>query len=180
MITFLLFVFMCGDGPVLEGTKLGLPASVLTADDIREQLDSGLTTTFLLTLTGRGAERLVVRIEVRFEPWDEVYFVLTGPADGRLQMLTFTDFESLSRWWSAPFASLPNDVLDGGNWAVTLLVIPFSHDERDEARRWLIGNPRPRVDGNPTPGGDLAVMGSLLATSIRREPMRRFHWKLRE
>ena len=167
-----------GDDLVLEGNRLGLPVSVLTAGDIREQLDSGLTTTFLLTVNDRGAEMPSARIEVRYEPWDEVYFVRIGKADGSLQDLTFANFESLSQWWSTPLVNIPARTGMVGSTTVTLVVIPFSHDERDEARRWLIGNPRPKADGETAPEGSGAVMGSLLATSIRREPMRRFHWKL--
>jgi len=174
-MTLLVLVFLLFEGPGLDASdqNLSMPVGLLTNDQIRAQLDSGLTTTFLFRLRLDGDES-VARLDIRFEPWDEIY-LLHLTADGYEQRLRHENFQALATWWQQPFLPLAKPV---DRRAILILELyPFSHTEQTGARRWLAGEP---VDGGQDDASrdSSRVMTALLATSIRREPMRRFRWKI--
>jgi len=179
-MSWLLLLLLWRDGPTLgpTGTAVGLPAHVLEDPLIREQLRSGLTATFRLLLRRDGREAGEARIDIRYEPWDEVYLVDLIQTTGASVARQFPDDAALAEWWASPFLALEGDASDG-SWTLILEVIPFSHAERDEARRWLTAQPRAEArEAEQTRAAENPVMTTILATSIRREPIRRYRWKL--
>jgi hypothetical protein len=163
----------------------GLP-DVLSRPEVRPHVDTGLTTGFVLTVTARGSgERRVrgaARVDVRFEPWDEVYLVTVVAADGRVRRETLPSFARLVEWWrtlNVPVTTgLPAD-----RWQVKveLSVIPFSQSEERDAQRWLAGSLGGERGGDqqPASAGESRLTGVvdlLIATSVQRRSVVRFAW----
>lgn len=176
----------------------GVP-EILAEEEVRRQLDSGLTTSFVFqvrALDGRGgAVKGAVQVEVRFEPWDAVYFVTTlSPDPGhpdavRRRSSRLESFEALRSWWHQPeLPVLEATALERGEgaWEVVVEVrmIPFSATEQEDARRWF-------TRSLETPGGAAEAVGKasdeqteslgrvmrlLMATSIQRRALTRHRW----
>jgi hypothetical protein len=160
---------------------------VLSRPEVRPHLTTGLTTGLVLTVTARGAgERRVrgaARVDVRWEPWDEVFLVAAVGADGRVRRETLPSFERLVTWWRsqalAVAVALPTD-----RWQVKveLSVLPFSQSEQRDAQRWLAGALGPDRAANPaqpTAGESrlTGVVDLLIATSVQRRSVVRYAWQ---
>jgi hypothetical protein len=169
-----------GDGMLV----VTLPAEILAQREVRKQLGSGLTSTFLVTAVA-GDRKGAARIEVRYEPWDEVYFVATRGIDAVAQRTRFTSLERLTEWWRGaalpvlPRAASANDV------QVTLEVLPFSIEEQKETQRWLtrsLGEAHrgEAMDESEAAGrsGAGSVLDVLIGTSIQRRPIVRHRWSV--
>jgi hypothetical protein len=165
-------------------TVTALP-DVLSLPEVRPHVDTGLTTGFVLTVTARGSgERRVrgaARIDVRYEPWDEVYLVAAVGADGRVRRETVPSFARLVEWWRA--LSLPvATALPADRWQVKveLSVLPFSQTEERDAQRWLAGSLVERGAEPPqaTAGESrlTGVVDLLIATSVQRRSVVRYQW----
>lgn len=149
-----------------------LPDSVLAHPAVKKQLESALTTTFLVVGRVRGTTQAVAsRIEIRYDLWDEVYHVRRIGADRpRSETLRVTQ-EQLAKWWRTPLrvATL------GGRASmvdVDVTVLPFSADEEDDARQWLsrsggVGGSASRSAG---------VVDALIGTTLSAKPLVAFHW----
>ena len=186
-------------GPVLhpEGSWVvlaGLP-SLLHRDDIRKQLDSGLTATlaFEVRTTGASPQKLRggAQVDVRYELWDEVYLVTRLDASGKRERLRFESFDKLGHWWleaRLPVLPLPRVA---GSWQaeVRLRVIPFSQAEQRETQRWLTESMAGDGDGGGNAGAVSRaledrpmsfsqVLQLLVATSIGRPALFEQEWKL--
>lgn len=164
------------DGAVM----ISLPADVLARDEVRSKLPSGLTTTFVV-VGSAGDRRGAARIEVRYEPWDEVYFVTTRAADNTPQTHRLASLERLQAWWRT--ASLP--LFLGGSAPrsvqITLEVLPFSIAEQQETQRWLARALQAAQQGGTpeAPGGTgsaNSVLDLIIGTSIQRRPLVRLRW----
>jgi len=142
-----------------------LPAELLADRDVQRQLGSGLTTTFLVVARQReGGARGAARIEIRFDPWDEVWFVRRIGIDAKEERQRITTRESLEKWWSAPtaiFTGTANRVALN----VTLTVLPFSAAEADDARRWIVA------------GGGSPLVAALIGTTFDAKPIRSWRWQ---
>lgn len=188
IVTILLAVVVAatarGEPPraVIDGRGaigVSLPVSLLHNREVRKQIMSGLTTTFVLQVDGSSSRP---RAEVRYEPWDEVFYVGTAGFDGTEERKTLTSEKELERWWSAtrltPFHPAP------GTAAVKIIVevIPFSAREEADAKRWLA---RSASGSAPAPAsgessvGAKSLISAVVSTSIRRKPMIRFIWSVR-
>lgn len=164
------------------GTKglltLALSKDFLDQDKVRSQLDSGLTTTLAITLEARSSTARFLgscRIDIRFEPWDRVYFVTLWNVFGSIQKLQIDSYEALVAW----FASYPLPLAKIGNKAVwelqtTIDILPFSQHEAERTQRWFhehLGNQSSeRNDPNK-------VLDLLVTSSIRRKPLIRYSYK---
>jgi len=172
----MVLLMLAVDGPTLleGGMRVGMPAEILADEEIREQLGSGLTTGFSIRWrTGLGREG-VTRIEIRYELWDEVFLVRVITRDGVTEAV-FESFEALRAWWRGPVLSLRGEVVRG--LELVLEIYPFSSVEQHNARQWLSPD-APRPENDDVTVDSRRVMTALLASSIRREPMRRFRWKI--
>ncbi|MEM8931339.1 MAG: hypothetical protein AAGE94_09200 [Acidobacteriota bacterium] len=167
-----------------------LPA-LLGDPEVRRALDSGLTTTFQFRLDVRQADTRVrggALVEVRYEPWDEVYHLMALGADGRPTRSVESSFDALAERWrrlrlvlvrslGEPRGSLrPRLELD---------VIPFSRGEQRDTQRWLADS----LDREPSNAESAArsseeraealadAVQLLVATSIRRQAILSYDWR---
>ncbi len=161
--------------------------SLLDDEEVRDQLESGLTTTFVVRLTVRDRQGQTVRgegwIATRYELWDEVFLVGTGGLLGAMRS-QLEDFEALSRWWREPVGvrlAAPS-LRREDRWVarIEIDVIPFSRDEQRDAQRWLADSlaapeagATESIASSTNEGGDPFgnVLNLLLATSIRRDAL---------
>lgn len=161
-----------------------LPSTILAKREVREQLDSGLTTVFVVSMRGggglRGGLRGGTRIEVRYKLWDEHYAVTTLYGDGRRQELTLASYEKLAAWWkSASHRLTPDRVAarDRSPLRITVEVLPFSAREEAETKRWLsesLGNGR----GDERTPASINVLDVIIGTSIQRRPILEYRWTI--
>jgi hypothetical protein len=190
-------------GPAIPAVELrqkvlflsALPA-VLDRAEVRPHLKTGLTTTFLLEVRAAGAggnkARGGARVEVRYEPWDEVFLVSALGVDGRLRKETLPSFDRLVGWWrSLTLPVLAAETLGAVPWKieVQVSVIPFSQSEQREAQRWLsesIGRAERNEPAAQSPAPQETSRGEaltgaldlLLATSIKRHSLVSYDWTL--
>jgi hypothetical protein len=158
---------------------------VLSLPEVRPHLTTGLTTSFIVTTaasaTGGRRVRGAARVDVRWEPWDEVFHVAWVGADGKRRREVVPSYERLGAWWRGlelPVAT----ALPAGSWAVKveLSVIPFSQSEQRDAQRWFSNAPGPEgpepavvAEGESRLNG---VVDLLIATSIQRRSIFRYAW----
>lgn len=183
---------------------LELP-DVLSAEEVREHLESGLTSTLALrAVVRRGRERFEAKgwIAVRYDLWDEVYRVATRGLFGNRQW-ELASYPALVRWWGSPGIRLPTQELpdedpetsaagsgrtgSGKEWQVRIEVdlIPFSSAEERDARRWVSESLRHPERGATDSVAESAeegpeplsnVLNVLLATAVRRRPVASWRW----
>ncbi len=157
---------------------LALSKEFLEQSKVRAQLDSGLTTTLAVTLDARSqGERFLgsCRVDIRFEPWDRIYFVTLWNVFGSIQKIQLDSYEALIAWFSSYPLSLAR--LEGKvvwDLQTTIDILPFSQLEAERTQRWFhehLGNPSSeRNDPNK-------VLDLLVTSSIRRKPLIRFTYK---
>jgi hypothetical protein len=182
------------DGAVLVATRL--PA-LLSRPEVAEHLTSGLTTTFSLTAAVRdqrgGKLEGGALVEIRFEPWDEVYFVAWAGAAGGEVRSRLDSSAALERWWRElrlPLAE-GSGLAAEGDWQVRLelAVIPFSSAEQRDTQTWVSRSLGTAREAGRSPGSNAPpaatetpalseVLDVLLATSIGRESVIRYDWRL--
>jgi hypothetical protein len=180
--------------PLVELAKEGLVISrlppILTEEEVKKQLGTGLTTSFLFevkTQGDAGKAKGGARVDVRYELWEEVYIVTRIDASGRPVRVTLPSFEKLAEWWRE--ARLVALRLQAGATAqsaeVHLSVIPFSQAEQLDAQRWFsqalsaeksgsAGAVNDAVEAQPESFSQ--VLNLLMATSIGRAPVLELQW----
>lgn len=159
---------------------------ILEDESVREQLDSGLTTTFWFELSARDARGNRVASEgwlaLRYELWDEIFVAESGGFLGQ-RRFRLESFEALDDYWRQPTAARldARELASDDRWRVVLdiEVIPFSAGEQEDARQWMAKTLRESESGSPedvsAPSARDGAFGSvlrlLLATSIRPDPL---------
>lgn len=127
-------------GPDGEVRIAALPP-VMDRPAVREQLASGLTTSFVFELREPGLLGATVgaaRVDVRYELWDEEYLVTAAGAGGGHRHLRFPDLSALAAWWRRPeLVVAPSAAGLGDRLRLRLSVIPFSASEQRDAQTWL-------------------------------------------
>lgn len=172
---------------------------ILTRPEVKGHLTTGLTTSFVLRVTAvdpsgrklRGAGR----VDVRYEPWDEVFLTRRLGADRKSLRETVASYDRLLSWWqglSLPVLAAAGGGAPGSGWDVRIDVdvIPFSQSEQRDTQRWFSdsvgggGTPAaPPISGggdSVTPAGDRSlggVLDLLIATSIKRRSLVTYTWK---
>lgn len=150
-----------------------LPASVLQDKSVRKQLVSGLTTTFLVAARQRDTGRLaVVRIEVRYDLWDEIWLVKRVELDGKTDRQRIASMEALEKWWRTPVRLFTTSA-DRVALQVDLNVLPFSAAEEDDARAWIA-----KSGGVGTAAGGGGLIDALIGTTISAKPITSFRWNV--
>lgn len=158
-----------------------LPPDVLARREVRSQLTSGLTTTFLVTVLA-GERKGAARIEVRYEPWEEVYLVTTRGIDAVAHSAKFASAERLAEWWRSAMLPVLPRAAGSGNVQLTLEVLPFSLEEQKETQRWLTQSLNEAHRGEALDESEAAgraggsVLNVLIGTSIQRRPIIRSRW----
>lgn len=170
----------------------GLP-DILSRPEVRPHLSTGLTTTFALRVTATDETGTKTRgggrIDVRWEPWDEVFLTAALGADGRARRESLPSLSRLVAWWQGLEIPAATGLAPGGRWEVRVevSVIPFSASEQRDTQRWFsdsLGQAPPPPGANqqeqpatprqaPANGG---VLDLLIATSIKRHSLISFNW----
>ena len=186
--------------PMLSSGESGLTLTslppILEQTDIRKQLETGLTTTFLLKVTGRDPSGRPLqggaRVQIRYELWDEIYQLASQDLAGNIQRGNFNSFADLKKYWQE--LSLEVIPLAGGTpptqqtrLKIELDVIPFSRSEEQDTRRWFSESIERSGRGNAENVSKVSeersetlgeVFNLLMATSIRRRAIMDFHWQV--
>lgn len=183
--------------PAIEAVREGLTLShlpaILNESDVRKQLETGLTTSFVFETTARDARGVKTkggaRIDVRYELWDEVYIVTRVDASGRAQKATLPSFEKLGEWWrdARLVVIRPPAAGRAAGVQVRLRVIPFSQAEQLDAQRWFsqalsaeksgsAGAVSEAVEDQPESLNQM--IGLLMATSIGRPDLLEYKWNV--
>ena len=179
------------EGPAVEASREGLVLSrlppVLTAPEVRRQLGTGLTTSFVFEARAEGPQgkaRGGARVDVRYELWDEIYIVSRIDASGRAVRATFPSFERLGEWWRDARLAVVRPPASAGATSVEvrLRVIPFSQAEQLETQRWFSEALSAEKSGSAgAVSEDLSfsqMLNLLIATSIGRAPLLDEEWNL--
>jgi hypothetical protein len=183
--------------PLAEAARDGLALThlppILAEEEVRKQLGTGLTTTFLFTAEARGAAGAKVagaaRVDVRYDLWDEVYLVSRLDGSGRLERANFPSFERLADWWRSARLLLIRAPADAGaqRVEVRLRIIPFSQSEQRDTQRWFTQALSGEKAGSAGAVSDAVqnqpesfsqVINLLMATSIGRPALLEYLWKL--
>jgi len=183
--------------PAVEAVRDSIALSrlppILSEPEAREQLGTGLTTSFVFEITARGANgrktKGAARVDVRYDLWDEIYIVTRIDASGRAVRTTLPSFERLAEWWRearlvvirAPGAAAAQSVV------VNLRVIPFSQAEQLDTQRWFSQALSAEKSGSAGAVSDAVedqpesfsqVINLLLATSIGRPALLEYQWNI--
>ena len=175
-----------------EGLVLSRLSPILAEEEVRKQLGTGLTTSFLFAVRTQGdAGRAKggARVDVRYELWDEVYIVTRIDLAGRPVRVTLPSFEKLTEWWREVrlVALRPQAAATAHSAEVHLSVIPFSHAEQLDAQRWFSQALSAEKTGSAGAVNDAVqdqpesfsqVLNLLMATSIGRAPLLELEWNL--
>jgi hypothetical protein len=172
---------------------------ILSRPEVKGYLTTGLTTSFVLRVTAvdpsgrklRGAGR----VDVRYEPWDEVFLTHRLGVDRKRLRETVPSYDRLLTWWqdlSLPVVATGAPSRAGWDVRIDVDVIPFSQSEQRDTQRWFsdsIGGagsgapPSSSSDGSAvSPAGDRnlgGVLDLLIATSIKRRSLVTYSWKAR-
>lgn len=165
---------------------------ILGEEEVRKQLATGLTSSFVFTVDTRTATGAklngAARVDVRYDLWDEVYLVTRIDASGHAARARLTSFARLGEWWrdeqlvvlrTPAAASL-------GAVNVRLRLIPFSHAEQLETQRWFSQSLSAEKSGSAGAVSDAVedqpesfsqVINLLMSTSIGRPALLEFEWK---
>ena len=163
------------------------------AEAVRPHLDTGLTTSFVFRLSFRGpaGERVFGggRVDIRYEVWDEVYHVEQWGIDGGHGQRKLPSFEALGEYWQKLRLAVLGTRPAAGEGGVRLEIdlVPFSQQEREDARRWFSdsleqagrSNAEALTDTTDEPPEKLGrAFNLLMATSIKRRPLESWRFDL--
>lgn len=158
-----------------------LPESILRNDEVKKQLTSGLTTSFVITTTPiRGA----ARVDVRFDLWDETFAIEVVSAVASSHTFSAPSFDKLVEWWRTTPVRLAHESRSAlpASLRIKVDVLPFSATEESRAQKWLSKSLDPSAASsgharrdNPRSSAS-EIIDAIIATSIRRRPILSFHW----
>jgi hypothetical protein len=160
---------------------IAIPLELLQRPEARRHLTNGLTTSFVVigsATRGGTALRGAARVEIRYEPWDQLYFVTHRDYDGTVERSQSSSLEALDALLQRRplrFAAATNAP---PRWTIELRLIPFTAAEQAETRAWIAGAGGEAAaqtgDADRTAGGSLFDL--LIGTSIRARPVLAYRW----
>jgi hypothetical protein len=184
--------------PVVELGREGLLViaslpEILSRPEVKPHLTTGLTTSLFLRVTATDEEGRKTKgggkVDIRWEPWDEMFLTTWTGIDGRSHPESLPSFERLVAWWrQLRIPATSAAALGGGEtWdvRVEVRVVPFSEAERRETQRWFsdsLGQPPPqqREPGDRATAADPQPLNRaldlLMATSIQRRSLATYRW----
>ncbi len=212
MIRWFLLAFFCASTMLAHAPRLEVSRTadstehwvvsrlppILDDDEMRRQLDTGLTTSLVFRLTWRDRQGKKIeggaRAQIRYELWDELYEVAVLDGQGRLQRAQLATFDALAAWWSelrlvvlvaSPAAEL-QDPRFRPSARLSVDVVPFSRAEQQDTQRWFSeslekagrGNTEEVARSVEEPEKLSRVLGLLMATSIQRRAILTHRWSL--
>lgn len=170
-----------------DGTlTITLPADLLRSREVKEQLTSGLTTVFVITVTaddGQQTARGGARIDVRYALWEEQYLVSILDPSGPQRQVTFDSEAAFARWWTenALAVTAPRPFAKRVDVQVKLKMLPFSSQEQSDTRRWLsrsLSASQDRTD-DARATRSAEILRIIVETSVRRRPLLEREWSAR-
>ncbi len=198
MTSWLLVARSGSDKPVLfrgEGLRVALPESLLLEPRVRGHLYSGLTVTFVFEALIRESAfssktKADVVLEVRYEPWDEVFYLRVSATGDPARTWVFKGWLDLKTWWCDPNLELlrrfPESRVGHRLW-LKLSIIPFSSGEEQSAKDWLFVpgertspgiDPPKRADADGDPPSNRGVVNFLLLSSLKKDAVFVYRWRL--
>jgi hypothetical protein len=156
---------------------ISLDPRLLREAEKEKHLTSGLTTTFIIRAEQQSGG---VRVDIRYEPWDELYYVRSYRGDGRAEVATIRSRAELETWWTTPRFLLTRGVQPGVTLKLIAEVIPFSASEEADAKRWLAHS----LGSAPPPAavatfGPPSLFSAVIGSSVRRRPVVKLSWQVR-
>jgi hypothetical protein len=162
--------FSVQPGGVVAAT---IPLTILQDPNVRKQLNSGLTTTFLIVARQRDTRVTTgARIEVRYDLWDEAWVVRRIEHDRKSERQSIATLEALEKWWRTPVRLLATSAARV-SLQVDLSVLPFSAAEEEDARQWIS-----KSGGVGTTGGGSGLVDALIGTTIAAKPLTTYRWNV--
>lgn len=162
-----------------------LPA-ILDDSEVGRHLDTGLTTGFDFRAELPGGRVLpCAHIEIRYEPWDEIYFLKVVDRGGVHPTQQLPDRQALVAAWAALRLDLGEKLEDP--LRLVLDVLPFSQGEQRDTQRWFSetlaragrGNAEGAAAASKSRSEALGqALHVLMATSIERRAISTFRWTL--
>lgn len=160
-----------------------LPAAILRGAEMQKQLTSGLTTAIVTSFDDRttGGARLQggVRVEIRYDLWDEKYLVSVIDITRKKKESSYASLDKLTEWWSTArlhVAALPADQHIGALHLETN-VVPFSESEEADAQRWLMHSVSDAGPQTATrTSANSSVLDAIIGTSVHRRPILSWRW----
>jgi hypothetical protein len=181
-------VVACGsDGSGQHCLVSRLPP-VIADREVTPYLKSGLTATFVITLATKDSHgrrmASIMRIEVRFEPWDEVFFVTWVRPGMVTEQLRLASEEKLQSWWGALKLPFTMARAVAGDARLEVSLNPFSGEEERDTRQWYAEALRVdrrqaddrRLDRDLSRVGEM--FDAMTLTSIKRRGVLRFEWSV--
>lgn len=165
---------------VIREGALGItiPGEILRRQDVQRHLTNGLTTAIVVAVKPllRGGQRSGARVEVRYDPWDEVFFVTHRDFDGTVERTKIASMTALEKWLGGrPLRFAASSVTS--RWDVKLRILPFSAAEEADVRAWVSGTTAP-APGGAAEGAGSSLFDLLVGTSIRARPVVAYRWTL--
>ncbi len=182
--------------PAVEVAREGLVLThlppILAEEEVKKQLGTGLTTSFLFEVKAQGdagKSKGGARVDVRYALWDEIYIVTRIDATGRVVRINLPSFERLGEWWREARLVVirPPAAAAARSVEVRLSLIPFSQAEQLDAQRWFSQSLSAERSGSAgavsgavedQPESFSQVLNLLLATSIGRTPLLELQWNV--
>ncbi len=156
---------------------------LLSNAELVPYLKSGLTTTLVLTVTVKNGTQktpISARVDVRFEPWDEIFYVALHSPEGDERRSRHASLRALEEWWGELSLTLPLRAPPGARAKVDLSVVPFSEGEEADTRQWyaaaLRGTQTPDERRQSGPFADM--LDALSLASIKRRDVMKFSWSV--
>jgi hypothetical protein len=152
---------------------VALDRTLLDVREVNRQLMSGLTASFIVRMERHDDHG---RIEVRYEPWDEVFHVRSIGSEGSVERLILKSRAELDRWWGQPRLTIGR-LAGAATRRIIVEVIPFSASEEADAKEWLARSVGTTVAEPPaeTPAAP-SLFSAVISSSIRRKPVVRYGW----
>lgn len=153
-----------------------MPSGVLNEHDVKRQLGSGLTTTFLVAARNRVTGVVSgARVEVRYDLWDEVWLVRKVEFDRKAESLRIASRDALEKWWRNPLRLLATNA-DSVPLQIDVSVLPFSAAEREDARQWM--SKSGGVGTASGSSGGSGLVDALIGTTIDAKPITTYRWNV--
>lgn len=156
---------------------VSMDPALLRHAEVQRHLRSGLTTNFVVRL---AEGKPLSRVEVRFEPWDEVYYVHIRGADGRSERQTLRSPAALHEWWGSPLVPLGR-LTPSPRLRLRVDIVPFSASEEADAKRWLARTADRSAESsaaaNQLPGTP-SLFSAMVGSSVRRKPVLSHTWSV--
>ena len=171
---------------VAHHLTVSLPADILRGREMQRQITGGLTTAFVTTIDDRSRSgshlRGAVRIEIRYELWDENFLVVAIDMTGQKQTHTFETLDKLVAWWVSSQLRIADVEAADAPASIHLKteVVPFSAAEEADAQRWLMhsisatGAQQSQQSHADAPGN--GILDMIIGTGVHRKPLQSWRW----